>query len=153
MPLICAEEVTYIDSHTQPGVAELPGVTLTHYIRSGGYFVPKSEWRPTRSLNAQSQTDSPVQRKYSALEKFAFRWIPGVLNAYRLKLLWEVSDLCHGIPIPQSVRLWGLRTFLADPRREAFEKQLLEYLNKKAPAEYLEALTPNYRKYILQGGL
>jgi cation diffusion facilitator CzcD-associated flavoprotein CzcO len=31
-----------------PGVAALPGVTLTHYIRSGGYFVPK----PQRNYSA-----------------------------------------------------------------------------------------------------
>jgi cation diffusion facilitator CzcD-associated flavoprotein CzcO len=28
----------------QPGVADIPGVQLTHFIRSGGYFVPKGEW-------------------------------------------------------------------------------------------------------------
>lgn len=38
-----------VNADEQPGVAEIPGVTLTHYVRSGGYFVPKREEPLVRS--------------------------------------------------------------------------------------------------------
>ncbi|ORY91546.1 hypothetical protein BCR35DRAFT_340447 [Leucosporidium creatinivorum] len=54
-----------------PGVAALPGVQLTHFIRSGGYFIPKKN------------------TEYSPLVKFAFRWLPGVQRVYRFTLFLE----------------------------------------------------------------
>lgn len=89
-------------------------MTLTHYIRSGGYFIPK------------------IQHTYSSFEKFLFRWLPGWIQLNRFNLLQEHD------------RMWSIKTFGNDPGREAFEKDLLEYLREKAPAEYLEALTPHY---------
>lgn len=99
-----------------PGVAALPGVTLTHYIRSGGYFVPKP------------------QRNYSALERFAFNWIPGIQHAYRLYLL-RIHD-----------QTWSTRHVHDASRSSPEEIFLLDYLKKTAPAEYLDALTPHYRE-------
>lgn len=46
---------------------------LTHFIRSGGYFIPKHN------------------TEYSALIHFAFRWLPGVQRVYRFSLFLEVS--------------------------------------------------------------
>ncbi|KAL1407865.1 hypothetical protein Q8F55_007301 [Vanrija albida] len=97
-----------------PGVAALPGVTLTHYIRSGGYFVPKP------------------QRNYTAFERFAFNWIPGVQHAYRLYLLY-LHD-----------QTWSTRHVYDSSGSSAEEVFLLDYLKKTAPAEYLDALTPHY---------
>ena len=57
-----------------PGVAALPGVHLTHFIRSGGYFMPK--------LNYQ----------YSTVVKLAFRWLPGLQRLYRFTLFVHVSS-------------------------------------------------------------
>lgn len=37
----------------QPGVAEIEGVKLTQFIRSGGYFIPKSESREQRRMRIQ----------------------------------------------------------------------------------------------------
>ncbi|KAI5474500.1 ABC transporter [Pseudohyphozyma bogoriensis] len=51
-----------------PGVAALPGVTLTHFIRSGGYFAPK------------------VNRQFSSFRKFIFRNVPFALRFYRISV-------------------------------------------------------------------
>lgn len=56
-----------------PGLAKLPGTQVTHYIRSGGYFIPK------------------IQREYTPWERFAFQWIPGYLRWHRFGILQEVS--------------------------------------------------------------
>lgn len=57
----------------QPGVAAIPGVQLTHFIRSGGYFIPK------------------INDPYSPIAKFAFKWVPGLQRVYRFNLFLEVS--------------------------------------------------------------
>ncbi|SGY78628.1 BQ5605_C008g04902 [Microbotryum silenes-dioicae] len=58
----------------QPGLAALPGVHLTQFIRSGGYFVPK------------------INMPYSHLVQLAFRWIPGFQRLYRFNLFLESND-------------------------------------------------------------
>jgi cation diffusion facilitator CzcD-associated flavoprotein CzcO len=62
-----------------PGLAEIPGVQLTQFIRSGGYFYPK------------------INTEYTALQKFAFRYVPGWMRWNRYQLFLDVSrgrDLC-----------------------------------------------------------
>ncbi len=77
---------------------------------------------------------TPAQRKYTEWEKFAFRWIPGWIHWNRYALLRE-----HDAQ-------WALRNLGRDPSRQREEAELLAYLREKTPAEYLDALTPHYRK-------
>lgn len=87
---------------------------MTHYVRSGGYFVPKA------------------QRYYSEWEKWAFRWIPGYIHAYRYYLLLQQD------------KQWAVRTLAAGDGRTEEEAKLLTYLRKTAPEKYVPALSPNY---------
>ncbi|KAI5476017.1 hypothetical protein MNV49_000489 [Pseudohyphozyma bogoriensis] len=59
------------DNSLVPGVAAIPGVHLTHIIRSGGYYLPK------------------VNYAYSERLKWAFAHVPGLLRLYRFKLAYE----------------------------------------------------------------
>jgi len=43
--------------------------------------------------------------------------------------------------------MWSIRTFADNAGREAQEAALLGYLREKAPAEYIDALTPHYREH------
>ncbi|KAL8277870.1 hypothetical protein RQP46_009689 [Phenoliferia psychrophenolica] len=97
-----------------PGVAARPGVELIHFIRSGGYFLPK------------------VNSDFSPLALWAFKWFPGAQRLYRNYLFFEawVSPL-QWPPLQRD-------------SQKALQDRLLKYLEDKAPAEYLEALTPDY---------
>ncbi|KAI5479459.1 hypothetical protein MNV49_003603 [Pseudohyphozyma bogoriensis] len=97
-----------------PGLAKLPGVTLVHFIRSGGYF--------------QEKVDTP----YSNLVQWGFRWIPGLrlLHRVHIFLQWQKPNFTQQ---SSSIR-----------RREKVEADHLEYLKRKAPQEYLGALWPTF---------
>ena len=138
MVVSCMEWWCNTSTDIQPGLAKLPGTSVTHYIRSGGYFIPKSElilafyqWLVTYWLTPS------VQRQYSAWEKFAFAWIPGYLRLHRFSILLEHD------------RSWSIKTRFKDPQRERDEGELLAYLREKAPEEYVEVLTPSWRKSTL----
>lgn len=72
------------------------------------------------------------QRPYSDWEKWAFRWIPGFIHAYRYHLLLRQD------------KEWAARTLAAGKGRREEEARLLTYLRETAPEKYLPALTPNY---------
>ncbi|KAI5478835.1 hypothetical protein MNV49_004567 [Pseudohyphozyma bogoriensis] len=54
-----------------PGLSQIPGVNLTHFIRSGGFFVPK------------------VNTSYTPLAKWGFRWLPGLRLGHRLQIFLQ----------------------------------------------------------------
>lgn len=67
-----------------PGVAARPGVTLTHFIRSGGYFLPKGTHPiffcplPTQLIRL-----CLVNSDFTPLAKWAFAHLPGAQRLYR----------------------------------------------------------------------
>ncbi|KAK4686740.1 hypothetical protein P7C73_g3384, partial [Tremellales sp. Uapishka_1] len=97
-----------------PGLAAIPGVKLTQFIRSGGFFFPK------------------INPEYTTLQKFAYRWVPGLLSYNRLQLFRAHNDR------------WNARSYEDGQGHDSLELDLLKYLSDNAPPEYLEALTPKY---------
>lgn len=97
-----------------PGLANLPGVEIVQYIRSGGYYFPK------------------VNTAYTSLQRFSFAWIPGARLYYRWKLFKGHNDR------------WKARNSEDAVGHDETEQTLLEYLKQEAPEEYLDALTPDY---------
>lgn len=99
-----------------PGVARTPGVELVQYIRSGGYYFPKN--------------NVPIP----SWRKWVYKWIPGARLYHRYQLFTAHNDR------------WKTRNDGDADGHDETEKVLLDYLRKSAPSEYLDALTPRYRK-------
>jgi cation diffusion facilitator CzcD-associated flavoprotein CzcO len=104
-----------------PGLAEIPGVSITQYVRSGGYYYPK------------------VNTPFHAWQRFALDWVPGFRFCYRSVLFRRQHDRSQARG----------RQNAAGHAEE--EKMLLAYLEKNAPAEYLDALRPAYRESLVTG--
>lgn len=100
-----------------PGLAALEGAQVTQYIRSGGYYFPK------------------VNTKYTSSQQAAFRWIPGWRFLHRY-LLFQAHN-----------ERWKARNEEDAAGHVDTEKALIEYLEKVAPAEYVEDIRPSYREF------
>jgi cation diffusion facilitator CzcD-associated flavoprotein CzcO len=98
-----------------PGLAAIDGVTITQYVRSGGYYFPK------------------VNTAFSSTQRFIYDWVPGARLWYRYSLFKTHNDR------------WRARGTEGAEGHEETEQMLLKYLEKETPAEYLEALRPAYR--------
>jgi cation diffusion facilitator CzcD-associated flavoprotein CzcO len=105
-----------------PGLASTPGVELTQYIRSGGYYFPKN--------------NTPIP----AYKQFLYRYVPGVRYLHRYELFTAHNDR------------WKTRNDGDADGHDETEKVLLDYLRKTAPEEYLEALMPRYRESPVVAG-
>ena len=99
-----------------PGIANIPGVQLVQYIRSGGYYFPKN--------------NVPI----SSWRKWMYSWIPGARLYHRYQLFIAHNDR------------WKTRNAEDADGHDETEQVLLDYLRKTAPADYLDALTPRYRE-------
>ena len=99
-----------------PGLALTPGVELTQYIRSGGYYFPKNN------------TPIPLYKQ------FLYRWVPFARYLHRYELFTAHNDR------------WKTRNDGGADGHDQTERVLLDYLRKTAPEEYLEALMPRYRE-------
>jgi cation diffusion facilitator CzcD-associated flavoprotein CzcO len=99
-----------------PGLALTPGVQLTQYIRSGGYYFPKH--------------NTPIP----AYKQFLYRWVPFTRYLHRYELFTAHNDR------------WKTRNDGDADGHDETEKVLLDYLRRTAPEEYLEALMPRYRE-------
>lgn len=97
-------------------LAKIDGVHLTHFIRSGGYYNPK------------------VNYKYADWIKKVFAYVPFVNTLYRLYIFysWEKSSFANG------EAWWQLYL------RRSKEEKLIAYLKKTAPEKYHDALIPRY---------
>lgn len=100
-----------------PGLAAIEGVQITQYIRSGGYYFPKINYR------------------YSLWQRFAFQWLPGWRRLHRLVLFLGHNDR------------WKARNDENATGHRDTEQQLIEYLTSTAPKEYVEVLRPQYREF------
>lgn len=100
-----------------PGLSELPGTSVTQYIRSGGYFIPKEQYA------------------YTPFDKWLYRWVPFAERISRLYYLY-----LHDVE-------WSIDTLgkTTQAKRDRQTKRLLAYLKEKAPEEYYELLKPKYR--------
>jgi hypothetical protein len=72
--------------HPSITTAALPGVDLTHYIRSGGYFLPKGGYLP-----GWSDPKSIITTTRS--RDWALRYIPLARRVYKFFLFKEVSRI------------------------------------------------------------
>ncbi|ORY66919.1 hypothetical protein BCR35DRAFT_308352 [Leucosporidium creatinivorum] len=118
-----------------PGVAAIPGVQLTHFIRSGGYFIPK------------------INDPYSQIAKFAFRWLPGVQRVYRFSLFlesndrWRARNATKESPTPQETAL--LKYLAAEAPPQYLELLRPDYpLGCKRPAFDLDWLKTLHRDNV-----
>jgi hypothetical protein len=105
-----------------------------------------------------------VNVEYTRLQKFAYRWLPGLIRYYRFRLFLDVSPTncfqpCFS-PVDslrcttqrnQHNKRWTARNYVDGKGHDQLEDQLLDYLAKNAPPEYLDALTPRYREYLDKG--
>jgi cation diffusion facilitator CzcD-associated flavoprotein CzcO len=105
-----------------PGLASTPGVELTQYIRSGGYYFPKNN------------TPIPVHKQ------FLYRYLPFARYLHRYGLFAAHNDR------------WKTRNDGDADGHDETEKVLLDYLRRTAPEEYLEALMPRYRESLVVAG-
>ncbi|KAM0788798.1 hypothetical protein ACM66B_002886 [Microbotryomycetes sp. NB124-2] len=96
-----------------PGVAELPGVTLTHFIRSPGYFVPKIDY------------------DYPAAVKWAFKWVPGAQRLHRLYLFVDNNERWR--PPPAQDGITPKEKFLLDHLEKQAPAKYLEALRPDYP--------------------
>lgn len=99
-----------------PGLAELPGVVIQQYVRSGGYYFPK------------------VNTAISARERWLYAWLPFYRARHRRQLFDAHDDR------------WRARNDGRAVGHVETEEMLLAYLEREAPKEYLEALRPRYRE-------
>lgn len=90
--------------------------TVTQFARSPQWFHP----RPNH--------------KYTTLEKFSLKYVPGLMRLYRLWLFLDTDQL--------------LETYLATPRanrsRTIAEKESAAYMRSQAPEKYHAALLPDF---------
>ncbi|GAA6021859.1 hypothetical protein JCM11491_001549 [Sporobolomyces phaffii] len=99
-----------------PHLAALPGVQITQFIRSPGYFRQKDNF------------------DYSPWKRFVFRWVPGALRVYRWWLFYEYD---------RAILSRGLGTFGTALRRSATDA-VVRYMKSRAPREYWPAIIPDY---------
>ncbi|KAM0751702.1 FAD/NAD(P)-binding domain-containing protein [Meredithblackwellia eburnea MCA 4105] len=99
-----------------PNIANVPGIQITQFFRSAGYFTPK------------------VNFQYTAFQKWVFRWIPGFQRLYRFSLFYQLerANLTKG------------NADWSSKQREIATRTLVGYLKAKAPAEYHDILVPKY---------
>ncbi|KZV62264.1 FAD/NAD(P)-binding domain-containing protein [Peniophora sp. CONT] len=97
-----------------PRIAEDPTVQVTNFVRSQQWFVPR------------------LQSEYSATVKSIFRYVPGIMRAYRacLYLKTELNFLM----------LSDTDNFM----HKAAVKDWTEYIRKAAPEKYIDKLIPAY---------
>ncbi|KAK4056613.1 CTD phosphatase Fcp1 [Microbotryomycetes sp. JL221] len=96
-----------------PGVAEIPGIQLTHFIRSPGYFVPK------------------INYDYPQIVRWAFKWLPGVQRLYRLHLFVDNNERWR--PPLQSNGVTSKEEFLLNYLRREAPPEYLEALTPNYP--------------------
>ncbi|GAA5943803.1 flavin-containing monooxygenase [Sporobolomyces koalae] len=99
-----------------PHLAALPGVQLTQFIRSPGYFRQKENFN------------------YSRFQKFVFRWVPGALRTYRWWLFYEYD---------RAILSRGLGRFASNLRQQ-MTNNVIKYMKSKAPEKYWPAIIPDY---------
>ncbi|GAA5995292.1 hypothetical protein JCM5350_002070 [Sporobolomyces pararoseus] len=99
-----------------PYLASLPGVQLTQFIRSPGYFRSKENF------------------EYSWWKKLVFRFVPGALRVYRWWLFYEYD---------RAILSRGLGTW-STKLRESMTKTVVNYMKSKAPQEYWDSIIPDY---------
>ncbi|GAA5880009.1 hypothetical protein JCM16303_004435 [Sporobolomyces ruberrimus] len=99
-----------------PYLANLPGTSVTQFIRSPGYFRQKDNF------------------DYSPLKRFIFRWVPGALRAYRWWLFYEYD---------RAILSRGLGTF-STKLRQTMTNNVVNYMKSKSPEEYWPSIIPDY---------
>lgn len=99
-----------------PYLASLPGVQLTQFIRSPGYFRPKENF------------------EYSWWKRLVFRFVPGALRAYRWWLFYEYDRAI----LSRGLGNWSTKL------RDSMTKSVVNYMKSKSPEEYWPAIIPDY---------
>ncbi|GAA5839865.1 hypothetical protein JCM5353_007698 [Sporobolomyces roseus] len=99
-----------------PNIVGIEGLELINFIRSPGFFRPK------------------VNKTYSSLTKFFFRYVPFALKLYRWSLFQEYD--------------WGLVVQgtgkYATRLREKVATDLLRYMKRELPEKYWKQMLPDY---------
>ncbi|KZV62263.1 FAD/NAD-binding domain-containing protein [Peniophora sp. CONT] len=97
-----------------PRISEDPSVQVTNFVRSQQWFVPRAQF------------------EYSATVKAIFRYVPGIMRAYRACLYWKAE--------------LGFLTFndTGNFMHKAAIKGLTEYIRKVAPEKHIDKLIPAF---------
>ncbi|KAJ7612203.1 hypothetical protein FB45DRAFT_760076, partial [Roridomyces roridus] len=96
-----------------PIISEDASVQVTNFCRTPNWFLP------------------PIRSDYSAIWKWTFRHVPGVMRAYRLLMAFRSEVLYMSVFANKAVRNWT--TPLAK-----------DYITETAPKEDLDRLIPTY---------
>ncbi|GAA5826672.1 hypothetical protein JCM11251_002849 [Rhodosporidiobolus azoricus] len=99
-----------------PNIVNLPGIHITQFIRSAGYFRPK------------------VNFEYSAFQRFIFRWVPGALRFYRWKIFLEYD---------RNILSRGTGSWTS-ALREKMTTNIVKYMKAQLPEKYWNTLIPTY---------
>ena len=111
--------------------------------------------RSLREIKADKAT-TQVSYDYTSLEKFAFKWVPGLQRVYRWYLFYQLdaASLSKGTGSWSSA-LRKTHTEVRPPPpspsrilNPSQTQRLITYLQAKAPAKYLSILTPTYRTLL-----
>ncbi|KAL2864270.1 flavin-containing monooxygenase [Aspergillus lucknowensis] len=78
---------------------------------------------------------SRVNREFTALEKWCFRYIPLLARWYRFKL-WKDTDALHTLYMSDTPALVA--------QRERATRSAVEYIKQNAPAKYHDVLVPQF---------
>lgn len=104
---------------------------------SAAQFVPwlvEQGAQVTQYARSQQWYHERPNHRFTAVQRFLFRHVPGLLTLYRSRLFVETDSL--------------LTTYLATPKaqkvRSSIEKESLAYMQRTAPAKYHKLLTPDY---------
>ncbi|GAA5900840.1 flavin-containing monooxygenase [Sporobolomyces salmoneus] len=99
-----------------PYLASLPGVQLTQFIRSPGYFRSKDNF------------------DYSWFKRLVFRFVPGALRLYRWWLFYEYD---------RAILSRGLGTF-STLLRSSMTNTVVNYMKSRSPEKYWKDIIPDY---------
>ncbi|KAI0260368.1 FAD/NAD-P-binding domain-containing protein [Gloeopeniophorella convolvens] len=97
-----------------PIISRDPSVNVVNFSRTPNWFFPAE------------------YKKYSSFEKWAFAHIPFVMKLHR----YIIASTCE----MRFVIFRGKKSLI----RQFLSKNVLEYMKREAPAEYLEQLIPSY---------
>ncbi|GAA6044216.1 hypothetical protein JCM8097_002265 [Rhodosporidiobolus ruineniae] len=99
-----------------PNIVDVPSIQITQFIRSPGYFRPK------------------VNFEYSPFQKFIFKWIPGALRFYRLKIFFEYD---------RNILSRGMGSWTT-ALRDRMATNVITYMKTQLPEKYWDAVIPKY---------
>ncbi|GAA5827556.1 hypothetical protein JCM3770_003862 [Rhodotorula araucariae] len=126
---------------------------------SADQFVPwlvKQGAQVTQYAPLQQWYHERPNHRFTAMQRFLFRYVPSRLTLYRSRIFVKTDSLLPvkvpglnpGPSIAFALPLTLLTTYLAMPKvqkvRSRIEKESMAYMQRTAPAKYHKLLTPNY---------